>query len=300
VTRARVGRFAAVAFAAAFAMALLSSTAFATFPGANGLIAFARDIGGGKSEIATMKPDGSHVRSLTRGNAPAWSADGKRIVFMRIALDRPRSDLYVMRADGSHVRRLTFTPHRWEAGPAFSPNGRKVVFDRLGVGIIVMRLDNLRTRFVTESGIAPQWAPNGRRIVFVDQSDNSVSRIATIRPDGTHERGLTSPPEFPGMDAYPAYAANGRTIYFDRFPRHGPVALMKVGAFGGHLQRVTTPTSVGGLYSPAPAPAGGCVVGAGTRGEVAELYARGQRCPVPGWLNQQGAQPSWQPLPAAK
>jgi Tol biopolymer transport system component len=239
-----------------------------------------------------MEPDGSNVRDLTTGVGPAWSADGRRIVFSRSPRTGRNSDLYVMRADGSHVRRLTFTRYRSEGAPAFSPDGSKIVFSTI-VGIFVMRLDDLRTRFLTDGGGA-QWGPNGRRIVFEDQRDGAAG-LATIRPDGTHQRRLTTPQN--GFDAYPAYAPGGRTIYFDRFTLRGPVVLMRVGAFGGHVQRLPTPISGAGLYSPAPAPAGGCVVGAGTRGASQELYARGGRCPAQGWLDQEGDLPSWQPLP---
>ena len=291
---ARIGITGVLTSVALMFAAALSPAAWGTFPGQDGRIAFTSDGGPGTPpSIATMEPDGSQVRDLTRGYSPAWSADGKRIVFSRTAPHGTRSDLYVMRADGSHVRRLTFTAHRWEGRAAFSPNGRKIVFGRLEVGILVMRLDDLRTRFVTADGVAPEWAPNGRRIVFVDQQD-SAGGIATIRPDGTHERRLTSPPN--AFDAYPAYAPDGRTIYFNRFPWRGPVGLMRVGAFGGQLQRVPTPTPAGGLLSPAPAPAGGCIIGTGSRGGPEELYARGGRCPTQGWLRE-GDQPSWQPLP---
>jgi hypothetical protein len=287
-----------IAIGAAGVCVFAAAPAGATFPGANGRIAFST--GGGpdtQPSIATMEPDGSNVRDLTRGVGPAWSADGRRIVFSRSQGGR-KSDIYVMRANGSDVRRLTFTPNWADGGASFSPDGSKIVFGRIFQGsnprpsqLVVMRLGDLRTRVLATDAIRPEWAPNGRHIAFVDDTDNSGS-IATMRPDGTDERRLTSPQN--GFDGYPAYAPGGRTIYFDRFTFRGPVVLMRVGAFGGHAQRLPTPISGAGLYSPAPAPAGGCIVGVGWQG----LYARGGRCPVQGWLDQPGDQPSWQSLPS--
>jgi TolB protein len=57
-----------------------------------------------------MNADGSGKRRLTRNSAndyhPAWSPDGRRVVFVRA---RPEGDeaIYVMNADGSGQRRLT-------------------------------------------------------------------------------------------------------------------------------------------------------------------------------------------------
>ena len=287
---ARAGKTGVLVGVCLLFAAVLSPAARGTFPGQNGLIAFNT-----AGTIATMKPDGSQVRYLTRGETMAWSPDGKRIVFMRVGPHRFNGDLYVMRADGSHVRRLTST-RRWGEGyPSFSPNGRKIVFERIGVGIFVMRLDDLRTRFVTTGGYAPAWAPNGRHIVFTEDNGTGGG-LASIRPDGTHERVLTSPSGSYDLDLFPAYTANGRTIYFDRWPDGGHQKVMKMGAFGGHLRRVPVSTPDGTLYSPAPAPEGGCLVGASYRGDVGTLYARGRRCPVRGWLRQ-GAAASWQPLP---
>jgi tricorn protease-like protein len=168
---------------------LMSPAASGTFPGQNGRIAFVTG-----ETIATMKSDGSHVHDLRSGFSPSWSAGGRRIVFMR-AHGGMGSDLYVMRANGSRFRRLTSTPKWWDAGPAFSPNDRKIVFYRLFQGathraaqLVVVRLHDLSTRVVTTHATAPEWAPNGRRIVFA-QDDGG---IATIRPDGTHNAGSPS------------------------------------------------------------------------------------------------------------
>jgi Tol biopolymer transport system component len=297
-----------IAIGAAGICLAAAAPAWATFPGANGRIAFSTGVGHGPSQIATVEPDGSDVRYLTAGFRPAWSADGRRIAFSR-TYHRRNSDVFVMRADGSHVRRLTSTPHWLDVSAEFSPDGRKIVFTRTFLGaspralqMVVMRLDDLKMRVVTTEGIAPEWAPNGRRIVFVSDREATNGRIATIRPDGTDEHQLTFHANSYDADAFPAYAPDGRTIYFVHTPWDGPCSLMSVAASGGPLRRVPGPH--GCPYNPAPAPAGGCVVSAWDSPDgYTDLYALGQRCPVQGWLNGQGQQaswrdtPSWQPLP---
>jgi hypothetical protein len=53
---------------------------------------------------------------------PAWSPDGKRIVFVHTAARRGSSpDLYVMNADGTGLKRLTRTARTAEWSPAWQP-----------------------------------------------------------------------------------------------------------------------------------------------------------------------------------
>jgi hypothetical protein len=61
-------------------MLLAAPPAHATFPGANGKIAFVR-----AGDIWTMNPDGTNQVNLTNDSAaqrsPAWSADGSKLAF---------------------------------------------------------------------------------------------------------------------------------------------------------------------------------------------------------------------------
>ncbi len=67
---------------------------------------------------------------------PAWSPDGARILFVSDRGDPAESvdelDLWVMNADGSDVRRVTNTPSRDERDPAWSPDGRHIVYSGSG------------------------------------------------------------------------------------------------------------------------------------------------------------------------
>src|SRR6266852_8051948 len=103
----------------------------ATFPGASGRIALVSDRFGGTDNVFSMKPDGSDVRQLTSVTAdqggdgePAWSPDGRAIVFDEHSPDFSVWRLYLMNADGSN-RHLVFSedPALNDFQPSFSPDG---------------------------------------------------------------------------------------------------------------------------------------------------------------------------------
>jgi TolB protein len=70
-----------------------------------------------RSSVFTARRDGSQRLRLARNaSQPAWSPDGRKIVFVRI-VGRANSELFVMNADGSRQCRLTFNP-----GPDLEPD----------------------------------------------------------------------------------------------------------------------------------------------------------------------------------
>jgi Tol biopolymer transport system component len=105
---------AAVAVACAVALSVVSEKAEATFPGKNGRIAYASydaPFPKGDSEIYTINPDGSGKTQLTHNDTddedPAYSPDGKKIVYA--GQDGPKGDLeiYTINARGGGKSRVT-------------------------------------------------------------------------------------------------------------------------------------------------------------------------------------------------
>src|SRR5688572_22169599 len=111
---------------------LAAAPAAATFPGANGLIAwesFGRD--GPDADIFTVAPDGSGLTNLT-STSPTndryayWSADGTKITFVS-ERDGGEFDIFVMNADGTGVTQVLANTAE-ERTPTWSPDGGRLTF----------------------------------------------------------------------------------------------------------------------------------------------------------------------------
>jgi Tol biopolymer transport system component len=211
-------------------------------------IAFTRNTGpmsGDAKELYVMNADGSGQKRLARissyGVPPAWSADGRRLAFVRG--HGPNAEIYVVNSDGSGQRRLTRTSG-WEVFPVWSPEGRKIAFLRWGDpehrGLYVINADGSGQRKLADKALfaAPDWSPDGRKIAFVSNRGGPTwctwqpgcnTEIWVMNADGSGQRNLTRNPAHDSFlpeaitAQHSAWSPDGRKLVFvsDRDGRAG-------------------------------------------------------------------------------
>jgi Tol biopolymer transport system component len=212
----------------------------------------------GDYRIWVMNADGSGQRRLTSDPGfadldPAWSPDGKRILFSRCDDHLgfiTYCDLEVVSGAGGGMRRLAGAHWTYVRGQ-YSPDGRRIVVgaDRGGLlsALWVMRSDGTHLHRITRPSLQafwPDWSPDGRRILFTDNCCQFGSNIWTVRPDGNRLRKLTHFGPAPLQGDFASYSPDGRRIvlqYNGKCPARGICQYFYVmNADGSGLRAVRT------------------------------------------------------------
>lgn len=199
----------------------------------------------GRGDIASVNPDGSGLRVLTREApavrvseySPRWSPDRRRIAYYRPSHIRGQAggaaQIWLVNADGTHQRALTHLPRSGSiqlyGGDGtlldWSPDGRQIVFtDNFSGNLYVANVHTGAVRLLKRTGFDsvgwPTWSPDGRWIAFVEEARGQIAdtgQIILLSTATHHLHQLTHLAEHqaPGQ---PAWSPDSRHIAFSSPP----------------------------------------------------------------------------------
>lgn len=179
----------------------------------------------------------------------AFPGKNGKIAFMsnRVTQGNPEGDreIFTMSASGKRVVQLT-SNGAFDLDPAFSANGKKIVFVSRGdtnFEIYTMNADGSGQKNISNDvadDTAPAFSPDGKRVVFASdrtaaENPTGDQEIFTMKPDGTDLRQLTAND---ADDDLPVYAPNGRKIAFTT-DRDGNEEIYTMDASGGNPVNLT-------------------------------------------------------------
>ena len=156
---------------------------------------------------------------------------------------------------GESPRRLT----RVGFNPAWSPDGREVVFGSEGVearpdsrsaydsqlSVIDVASGAIRT-LTTGDAVQPTWSPEGKRIAYWGLRNRNQRDLWTVRADGTDALAVTNDH---AIDWSPAWSPDGRWLYFSS-DRGGSMNLwrVRIDEETGRTDGAPEPVTVPGLW----------------------------------------------------
>jgi Tol biopolymer transport system component len=286
----------------------------AAFPGNNGDIVFTSRYTCADAAIFRVRPDGTHLTPLTCdpvmldfAQYPAWSADGKRIVFQHDADDSDDMgrDLWVMNADGKNRINITNSPNVDEWQPAWFPSGKKIAYlaSEENAGIEVATLgDNgkvAKTTVLTSDGAEPAISPNGKRLAFYSTRDGDaeIYVMRTDAPEGPNNRPVKLTDNATYSDSQPDWSPDGSRIVYTSARGGNWEDIFVMRADGSRKKRLTR-NPARDQY-PAFSPDGKYIVFTSDRDRYQEIWkmkADGTR-PTKLTNNGDNLQPDWQPRP---
>ncbi|NTW43451.1 MAG: protein kinase [Anaerolineaceae bacterium] len=230
--------------------------------GRGGIVAYVSDETDGTFQVWTMKVytdlDGNLIagdkKQITYdpGNKdyPAWSPDGKRIVYSADSGDATNKyDLWTMDPDGKNQTNILTIPGN-DTKAAWSPDGQWIVFqtdNRIDsvLQLMVVHPDGsgLKRISTDKQEFSPEWSPRMDKLVYVLSASNA--RYLWIRDPNNDFVDTEQTMDFGRLKYFddPAWSPNGEWIAYTKVEgRTQDIFLNRTSSFGLEVKRLTNTT----------------------------------------------------------
>jgi hypothetical protein len=144
-------------------------------------------------------------RRLRTFNLGAWSPDGQTLLYAAHDVESADNDIWLIDAR-SHEEHPLVTGVGNASGPAWSPDGREIVYlDEVGPDqsrVTIVGREGGRPRVVSELGAwtYPQWSPDGKRVLVNDQALHGGSpALVLLDPSGLEAPDRLALPDTQGL-----------------------------------------------------------------------------------------------------
>ncbi len=211
-------------------------------------------------EVYLIDFDGYNLRKLTRDKtvnlSPAWSPDGKWIVYTSYAAHNP--DLVMIDTSGEKRQTLHRLPGL-NAAPAWSPDMQKIamVLSRDQNSEIYLLQKNRELKRLTRHfniDTSPTWSPDGKKIAFTSDRSGTGAPQIYIMDSEKGDRGKVTRISFgSSYNDNPSWSPNGDKIAYTS--RQGRKFQISVYDLNTHKSQVVT-SGLGSAEQPSWSPDG--------------------------------------------
>jgi eukaryotic-like serine/threonine-protein kinase len=206
---------------------------------------------------------GKESRLVENAFNPTYSSDGK-LIAVDASWAGPRR-IWVLDREGHNPQQVTTDTSEEVAhvAPAWSPDGKKIVFQNLArtkFDIRVVSLESKRMNWITNdffSNIRPAWSPSGKFIYFSSYRSGGINIWrAPVKGDGAVGGPLQQVTTGAGQDVEVAPSPDGRRLAFATLRQNADIwrlpVLPQSGMPGGSPEAVisTTREDSRGAWSP--------------------------------------------------
>jgi len=221
--------------------------------------------------IASPNQTATNATQLTSGRMDgycgvSWMPDGKIVYASRKI---KFADLWMMDADGANHKQLT-DDQPADRFPSVTPDGRYIIFDSLGQGVLRADTDGANRKQLADKGLVPHCSPDGKWVVY-QRGPQEQPSLWKVSIDGGQSVRITDK-----HTSRPAFSPDGKQIAcFYKVERASPWKLAIFPSEGGEPLKVfQTPVSLNRFFVLRWTPDGRSILYVDESGGVGNIWSQ--------------------------